>query len=218
MCTSKLSVYKDILCQAVNQYGQHINIHDQRAPFILEIYQKIRSSHPSLLHALRRQDMVSSSVLPALCEFSQWRHNERDGVSNHQPHDCLLNCLFRLRWKKTSKLRVTGLCAGNSPVTDEFPAQRASNAKNVSIWWRHHVTRTVKIKAPRACSTVISAKHEFIQLEIHFHSRVCHLVPVIRTTILVPYHFSNVTVTNLTIGWRQWPPIFKRAKMTYTFF
>ena len=40
--------------------------------------------------------------------------------------------------KKTSKLRVTGLCVGNSPVTDEFPAQRASNAENVSIWWRHH--------------------------------------------------------------------------------
>ena len=40
--------------------------------------------------------------------------------------------------KKTSKLRVTGLCAGNSPVTGEFPAQRASKAENVSIWWRHH--------------------------------------------------------------------------------
>ena len=40
--------------------------------------------------------------------------------------------------KNTPKLRVTGLCAGNSPVTGEFPAQRASNAENVSIWWRHH--------------------------------------------------------------------------------
>ena len=40
--------------------------------------------------------------------------------------------------KKTSKLRVTGLCEGNSPVTGEFPAQRASNADNVSIWWRNH--------------------------------------------------------------------------------
>ena len=27
---------------------------------------------------------------------------------------------------------------GNSPVTGQFPAQRASNAENVSIWWRHH--------------------------------------------------------------------------------
>ena len=41
--------------------------------------------------------------------------------------------------KKTSKVRVTGLCEGNLPVTGEFPAQGASNAENVSIWWLHHV-------------------------------------------------------------------------------
>ena len=69
----------------------------------------------------------------------QWRHNWRDGVSNHQPHHCLLNRLFRRRLKNTSKLRVTGLCAGNSPVTGEFSAQMASKAENVSISWRHHV-------------------------------------------------------------------------------
>ena len=68
----------------------------------------------------------------------RWRHNGRDGVSNHQPHDCLLNRLFRRRSKKTWKLRVTCLCAGNSLGTSEFPAQMAGNADNVSIWWRHH--------------------------------------------------------------------------------
>ena len=41
-------------------------------------------------------------------------------------------------YSKTSKLRVTGLCAVNSPETGEFPAQMASYAENVSIWWRHH--------------------------------------------------------------------------------
>ena len=64
-----------------------------------------------------------------IAEPLQWRHNVRDSVSNHQPHDCLL---------KTSKLRVTGLCAGNSPGAGEFPAQMASNVENASIWWRHH--------------------------------------------------------------------------------
>ena len=73
------------------------------------------------------------SLLPP-ARTLQWRHNEPGGVSNHQPHDCLLNYLFRRRAKKTSKFRVTGLWAGNSPVTGEFPAQRASNAENVSIW------------------------------------------------------------------------------------
>ena len=59
----------------------------------------------------------------------QWRHNGHDSVSNHQPHHCLLNCLFKRRSKKTSKLHVTGLCAGKSPGTGEFPAQMASNAE-----------------------------------------------------------------------------------------
>ena len=59
----------------------------------------------------------------------QWRHNDHDGVSNHQPHDCLLSRLFRHKWKKTSKLRVTGPCAGNSPATGEFPEQKASDAE-----------------------------------------------------------------------------------------
>ena len=67
----------------------------------------------------------------------QWRHNERDGVSNHQFHHCLLDRLFRRRSMKTWKLRVTGLCAVNSPMTGEFSAQMASNTENISIWWRH---------------------------------------------------------------------------------
>ena len=69
----------------------------------------------------------------------QWRHNEHDGVSNLQPHDCLINRLLRRRSKKTPKPRVTGLCAGNASVTGEFPTQNASNAWNVFISWRHHV-------------------------------------------------------------------------------
>ena len=58
--------------------------------------------------------------IPSVNELSwqyslHWRHNDHDGVSNHQPRGCLLTGLFRRRSKKTSKLRVTGLCVGNSP-------------------------------------------------------------------------------------------------------
>ena len=84
-------------------------------------------------------------LLPANWKSLQWRHNGCDRVSNHQPHDCLLTRLFRRRSKKTSRLRVTGLCAGNSPVTGEFPAQMTSDAENVSIWWRHHVNRPLEL-------------------------------------------------------------------------
>ena len=44
----------------------------------------------------------------------------------------------RCRSRTTSKHHVTGVCAGNTLVTGEFSPQRASNAENVSIWWRHH--------------------------------------------------------------------------------
>ena len=63
----------------------------------------------------------------------QWCYNERDGVSNHRRLACLLKRLFRRRWKKTSKLHVTGLCEGIAQVTGEFPTQRASNAEKVSF-------------------------------------------------------------------------------------
>ena len=51
----------------------------------------------------------------------QWRHNGRDSVANRQPRDCFLSHLLRHRSNKTPKLRVTGLCAGNSQGTGEFP-------------------------------------------------------------------------------------------------
>ena len=71
----------------------------------------------------------------------QWRHNERDSVSNHQPRECLLSRLIIRRSKKASKLSVTG----------EFRAQRASNAENVSIWWRHQVIYLL-ITSSRMCA------------------------------------------------------------------
>ena len=89
-----------------------------------------------------------------------WRHNGRDSVSNHQPRDCLLNRLFRHRSMKTSKLRVTGLCVGNSPGTGEFPTQMASNAENVSIWWRHHG------KAVRVCWTTNRLYYQLLAIHL----------------------------------------------------
>ena len=70
------------------------------------------------------QSLTNIKNIPCLfhSHTSRWRHNGRDSDSNHQPHGCLLNRLFRRGSRKTSKLRVTGLCVGNSPGTGEFPA------------------------------------------------------------------------------------------------
>ena len=101
-------------------------------PIILPLMSKLISNHCG---NCSMGSEVCLSAIPASYPWAlyrhslQWRHNEGDSVSNHQPHDCLLNRLFGRRSKKTSKLCVTG----------EFPTQTASNAKNVSIWWRHHV-------------------------------------------------------------------------------
>ena len=59
--------------------------------------------------------LVGFTASNLLSTSLQWRNNDHDGVSNHQPHGCLLDRLFRRRSKKTPKLRVTGLCAGNYP-------------------------------------------------------------------------------------------------------
>ena len=105
-------------------------------------WQRASSKSPHRGPTMRRQIPCKSS-----CNMShwvtrhralQWRHYERNGFSNHRRLDCLLNRLFRHRSKKTSNLCVTGLCGGNSPVTGEFPWQRASIAEYVSIWWRHN--------------------------------------------------------------------------------
>ena len=96
-----------------------------------------------------------------------WHHNGYDGVSNHQPHHSLLNRLFGYWLKKTSKLCVTGLCAGNSPGTVEFPAQMASNAENVSIWWRHHVFQDIGLLSPYTTVTLAT----WILLSIYYKKK-----------------------------------------------
>ena len=101
----------------------------------------------------------------------EWCHNERVGLSNHRCPECLHNHFFRRKSKKTSKLRVTSLWEGNSPVTGEFPAQWTSNAENASIQLRHHVFITCTVfssieplgtKSSSICS-IIQNINAFIQ-------------------------------------------------------
>ena len=66
----------------------------------------------------------------------QWSHNVT--ASQITSLTIVYSVVYSGKSKKTPKLRVTGLCAGNSPGTGEFPAQMASYVENVSIWWRHH--------------------------------------------------------------------------------
>ena len=60
-------------------------------------------------------------------------------------------------------LCVTGLCAANSPLTGELPAQRASNAGNVSIWW-HYQTKKNRSREIMA-STPLTVKWQHFRYE-----------------------------------------------------
>ena len=125
--------------------------------------------HVSNGHGIQFTQITRSCLQPL-----QWRYNGRDSFSNHQSHDCLLNRLSRRRSNKTSKLRVTGLCAGNSPGTGEFPAQMASNAQNVFIWWRHHERRMISI------TFILSVLMNDRKMKTHFHFfRYIHQVLII---------------------------------------
>ena len=105
----------------------------------------------------------------------QRRYNDHDGVSNHQPHGCLLNRLFRRRSKKTSRLCVTGLCVGNSPGPVNSPhkgpvtrkmfsfddvimssqlAARAAFFTHHIVWWSiKFVVKILSIWMPRPLPT-----------------------------------------------------------------
>ena len=119
----------------------------------------------------------------------QWRRNEHNGVSNHQPHDCLVNCLFRCKSKKTSKRRVTGLGEGNPPLTDGFPSQRASYSENVSIWWRHNEVE--------ACDILCRLK--VLHFVLHFSNHAWYNTVLYWTTVYFIYSMTHNKMTRCSI-------------------
>ena len=124
------TVFVCIFIDVFSECGEVFNSVNQKEAYLQHW------SGSSLTQVLARC-LFGAKPLPAL----QRCYNGRDGVSNHRRLGCLPIHLFRRRSKKTSKFRITSRCEGNSPVTSEFPAQIASNAENVSIWWRHHVNQ-----------------------------------------------------------------------------
>ena len=59
----------------------------------------------------------------------------------------------------------------NSLLTGEFPAQMASNAEKVSIWWRHHALHRTFVTNHNTESEVLSRRGErwgFSQMHHHY--------------------------------------------------
>ena len=118
--------------------------------------------------------------------------------------------LFKHRWKKTSKLCVTGLCAGNSPVASELPAQKASNAENVSIWWRHHVMTGKDISYPVPLIHLIFQLTNYLQQNHYKRAQQVHCILCISfrtpqvTDILLHSYLSFMCSIVLMIYHSMW--------------
>ena len=101
----------------------------------------------------------------------QWHHNGCDGVSNHQRLDCLLNRLFRHWSKKTSKLHVTGLCAGihRWPVNAQYkgPVTRKVLPFDYVIV-AHYKIRNIFDQPDLIISLIYTQKYEGIAFVIYF--------------------------------------------------
>ena len=132
-----------------------------------------------------------------------WRHNGLDCVSNHQPHDCLLNRTFGCRSKKASKLRVTGLCVGNSPETGEFPAQMASNASMTSSCWKVFMFD---------CKEYNTYVHDMLNFNQHIHYP-CWAMKM----GYISYHLVINKHTLFTWDFRQWLGIMVNHHKTYQY-
>ena len=114
--------------------------------FYDQIHSKDMVSTPALLtwyyiYNNEKHEVIGQNTLIMIDRTSwstlQWRHNERDGMSNYQPYDYLLNLLLRCSSKKTSKLHITG--------DWWIPCIKASKAEKGSIWRFHH-------EGPENCS------------------------------------------------------------------
>ena len=110
VATHMLSTYHKIICPQCGDVLYDRWISSQRANDAESISTSLRHharviilqgdwfwrSHPD------ENGVIHKSLRQFLLEHWQWRHNARDAVSNHQPHDCLLNRLFRHRRHQSS--------------------------------------------------------------------------------------------------------------------
>ena len=126
----------------------------------------------------------------------QRRHNDHDGVSIHQSHDCILNRLFRCRSKKTSRLRVTGLCAGISPVPRTMGQLLGKCFHLMTSSWIGEGVSLCIIRTILATSVYIDTAVAvyFYWRELTWVGRLSHWVPYLLTGLI---NFHNC----ITVAW-----------------
>ena len=116
----------------------------------------------SPLTVLMWPGMIDRKWSPELSLTFQLRHNERHGISNHRHLDCSLNSLFRRTSQKTPKLRVTGLCEGNPPVTVDSHHNRSATRKMFPFY---DVTMKIRVITFTTATSITIMIVNFFNLE-----------------------------------------------------
>ena len=137
-------ILDEITCSRFQKYAKELQLMDRRVLRAVCLYRSISGcvvvilsdfkEAPELLWHLH-VSMIRVRIFPY--SFCILHYNDVT-MGSIASQITSITIVYSAVYKKTSELSVTGLCHGNSPGTGEFPAQMASNAENVFIWWRHH--------------------------------------------------------------------------------
>ena len=150
----------------------------------------------------------------------QWRHNECSGISNHQPHDCLLNCLFNAQIIKAlrhwplwgeftgdqgiphTKGQQQGKCFHMmtlSCVKDRLLSIFCEYATRPHWWlditWLCDILALVWHFGP-ACVTFRPGLCDILALSCVTKASACHHIPILTTgAVYRKFHWSSVSKT-----------------------
>ena len=84
---------------------------------------------------------ITGSLFGTILQWLQWRHNERDGISNHQRLDVYI--------KAPHHWSLWGEFTGDQWIPHShrwITCTKASDAEHVSIWWRHDENRKYRCR------------------------------------------------------------------------
>ena len=190
-------------------YNVEVLVHSKVAIFIYVfflfqiiyyLYAGAAQIHGSTIICEFSRDVLNQlPIAQSLTQFPyiQWRHNEHDGISNHQHLDCLLNRLFRCRSKETLKLCITGhymwiftRCSQSTPnssISHSIPIQHdgISNHQRLDCL----LNRLFRCKSKKTLQLCITGHYMWI------FSRCSQSTPNSSISHSSPIHYSDVIMS-----------------------
>ena len=148
--------------------------------FLVQIVHIRSCSNIKALHQVEQIALEFSNVLITVTS------HDHHGVSNYWQNDCLAKCLFILTTDKTPTLRYVFFFCENPPAqTDSL--KKASNAKRISMPWRHHIMDTNDKANPDESSHAIRKKHPTTFLFTVHRTKTTMRFPVLKCPLKIKW-------------------------------